>query len=54
MSVARVVRQAAKAVLLAVIGALVGFVASLLRRRPPTSYQRSLQQPVAQDSEQGG
>lgn len=29
------------------VGVLGGFVAALLRRRPPTSYATSLRQPVA-------
>lgn len=42
----RVVLAAVVAVMLAAVGALSGFAMSLLRRRPPTSYTRSLTQPV--------
>jgi hypothetical protein len=49
-----VLLQALGGLALASTAAVVGFAASLLRRRPPTTYATSLRQPVPQpDSEQG-
>lgn len=36
------------------LGAFGGFLAGLLRKRPPTGYTRSLRQPVPSEDEQTG